>query len=403
MRRILLADADAFYVAVARALDPEGAGRAPLLIVGGSRESRGVVCSASYETRKFGVRSAMPITRALRLCPNAMCVPVPMKACGEKSAEIRKVLQLFTPIVEGASIDEWYLDMTGTEGVYHHEPLAATAERIRTAVHEATSLTLSIGGGTNKLIAKMAAARAKPDGVVIVEPGLEETFLRSCALAEIPLVGPKLQAWLAGRSMITVEDVFPFDVATLRQRAGLSAREATWLWNRVHGVDDVGVAHREVNRGLSRDETFAKDLHQDEDIERELLRLVTRAAADMRGDGLTARTVGVRLRDWDFRTRGAQRTLPEPVVSDRAILRVAHELLATLRKARRVPARLVGVKLTGLAPPQSEDQFGLFASSPPDLAGETERDRGLAQAIDRVRGKFGTKSILPGGIVEEKR
>jgi len=400
MRRILLADADAFYVAVARALDPEGAGRAALLIVGGSRESRGVVCSASYETRKFGVRSAMPIARALRLCPDAMCVPVPMKECGEKSAEIRAVLQRFTPVVEGASIDEWYLDMTGTEGVYHHEPLAATAERIRAAVHDATGLTLSIGGGTNKLIAKMAAARAKPDGVVIVEAGLEETFLRSCTLAEIPLVGPKLQAWLATRGMIAVEDVFPCDVAALRQRAGLSAREATWLWNRVHGVDEVGVAHREVNRGLSRDATFAKDLHQDEDIERELLRLVTRAAGDMRGAGLTARTVGVRLRDWDFRTRGAQRTLPEPVVSDRAILRVAHELLATLRKARRVPARLVGVKLTGLAPPQAPEQVALFVTASRD---ETERDRGLARAIDRVRGKFGTKSIVPGGIVEEQR
>jgi len=403
MRRILLVDADAFYVAVARALDPEGAGRAALLIVGGSRESRGVVCSASYETRKFGVRSAMPIARALRLCPDAMCVPVPMKACGEKSAEIRRVLQRFTPVVEGASIDEWYLDMGGTEGVYHHEPLAATAERIRAAVLDATGLTLSIGGGTNKLIAKMAAARAKPDGVVIVDAGLEEAFLRSCTLAEIPLVGPKLQAWLAARGFISVEDVFPYDVTTLRQRAGLSAREATWLWNRVHGVDEVDVAHREVNRGLSRDETFSKDLHLDADIERELLRLVTRAAADMRGAGLTARTVAVRLRDWDFRTRGAQRTLPEPVVSDRAILRVAHELLATLRKARRVPARLVGVELSGLAPPQTEDQFALFTSSPPDPEVESDRDRGLARAIDRVRGKFGTKSIVPGGIVEETR
>src|SRR3954463_16177572 len=113
--RILLADADAFFVGVPRLVDPEGAGKAPLLIVGGSRESRGVVCSASYETRKFGVRSAMPISRALRLCPNAMCVPVPMKACGVKSREIRQVLERYAPLVESASIDEWYLDLTGTE------------------------------------------------------------------------------------------------------------------------------------------------------------------------------------------------------------------------------------------------------------------------------------------------
>src|SRR5256885_5112103 len=130
-RRILLADADAFFVAVARFVDPEGAGREPLLIVGGTRESRGVVCSASYETRKYGVRSAMPISRALRLCPDAVCVPVPRKACWNKSREIREALQQFSPVVEGASVDEWYIDLTGTEGVYHHEPLAATAHRIR--------------------------------------------------------------------------------------------------------------------------------------------------------------------------------------------------------------------------------------------------------------------------------
>ena len=130
-RRILLADADAFFVAVARMVDPEGAGREPLLIVGGTRESRGVVCSASYEARKYGVRSAMPISRALRLCPQAMCVPVPRRVCGEKSREIRAVLGRYAPIVEGASVDEWYMDLGGTEGLYEHEELAVTAKRIR--------------------------------------------------------------------------------------------------------------------------------------------------------------------------------------------------------------------------------------------------------------------------------
>lgn len=395
MRRILLADADAFYVAVARAVDPAGAGRATLLIVGGSRDSRGVVCSASYEARKFGVRSAMPIARALRLCPGATCVPVPFKACGRKSAEIRAVLLRYAPIVEGASVDEWYLDLTGTEGVYHHEPLAATAERIRAGVREATGLTLSIGGGANKLIAKMAVARAKPDGVLIVDEGGEESFLRSCTLAEIPLVGPKFQARLAARGLITIEDLLRQDLATLKR--WMSDREATWLWNRAHGVDEDRVAHRGVNRSISRDETFGKDLEDDRDLERELLRLVTRAAADLRGDGLTARTVAVRLRDWDFRTRGAQRTLGEPVASDRVILRLAHELLATLRTARRVPARLVGVRLSHLMPARAADQLDLLTTM------ETERDRGLARAIDRVRGKFGTKSIIPGALNEDPR
>src|SRR5215216_2419756 len=125
--RILLVDADAFYVAVARIVDPDGAGRAPLLIVGGSAASRGVVCSASYEARKFGVRSAMPMARAMRLCPRALIVPVPRGACSAKSREIRRVLERYAPVVEGASIDEWYLDLGGTEGLYRDEPLAETA------------------------------------------------------------------------------------------------------------------------------------------------------------------------------------------------------------------------------------------------------------------------------------
>ena len=398
MARILLADADAFFVGVARLADPEGAGGAPLLIVGGSRDSRGVVCSASYETRKFGVRSAMPIARALRLCPNAMCVPVPFKACLAKSAEIRDLLKKFAPVVETASVDEWYMDLSGTEAVYHHESLHTTAQRIRQGVHQATGLTVSIGGGTNKLIAKLAVDRAKPSangaGIHIVDAGAEDAFLRSCTLADIPLVGPKFQARLAARGLITVEDVLRLNEAALRQ--WLSDREARWLWNRVHGIDGGSVHQRETARGLSRDETFSKDLHDDCDIERELLRLVTRAASDLRGDGLAVRTVAVRIRDWDFRTRSTQRTLPEPVISDRVILRVARELLGSLREARRVPARLVGVRLSGLLKSWKADQLSLFTT--PGASGETARDRRLSKAINGVRQKFGPKSIVPGGL-----
>lgn len=395
--RVLLADADAFFVAVARTVDPDGAGKAALLIVGGARDSRGIVCSASYEARKFGVRSAMSIAQALRLCPGAMCVPVPRKACAAKSAEIRKVLQRFAPVVEGASVDEWYLDLSGTEGVYHHEPLITTARRIREAVQQATGLTLSIGGGTNKLIAKMAVDRAKPRedpsraGVFIVEAGTEEAFLRTCTLAEIPGVGPKTQARLAARGLITVPDVLRHDLDALQR--WLSQREATWLWSRVHGIDDAVVVTRGANKGISRDETFNKDLDTDGEIERELFGLVTRAASDLRSDGLTARTVTVKLRDWDFRTRSAQRTLPDPVVADRAIMRVARELLAELRAFRRAPARLVGVRLSTLAPAESADQLTLFVEA--DRSGETQRDRLLTRAIDGVRRKFGDASILP--------
>jgi DNA polymerase IV len=403
-RRVLLADADAFFVAVARMVDPAGAGKARLLIVGGSRESRGVVCSASYETRKFGVRSAMPIARALRLCPNAMCVPVPRKACSVKSAEIRAVLGQFAPVVEGASIDEWYLDLGGTEGLYHHEPLATTAHRIRDAVRRVTRLSISIGGGTNKLIAKLAVERAKPkpgtdaDGVHVVEPGTEEEFLRTFSLAELPLVGPKFQVRLAARGMTTVPDVLERDLPALRRWLG--DREAEWLWDRVHGVSDSPVESHGEAKSISRDETFPEDLHEDRDLEHELLALVTRAASDLRGDGLAARTITVRIRDMDFRNRSAQRTLMEPVVSDRVILRVAKELLAKLRAARRVPARLLGVALSSLAQDPTADQLALFAAAVDPLA-ETERDRVLARTVDRVREKFGAKSIVPGGILGE--
>src|SRR6187402_2474184 len=180
-RRILLVDADAFFVAVARQEDPEGAGRAALLIVGGRPGSRGVVCSASYECRAFGVRSAMSIARALQLCPDATCVPVPRRACGQRSRDIQQVLAKFTPVVQASSIDEWYCDMGGTEALYGNESLADTARRIRTAVFEATGLSVSIGGGTSRLVAKMAVEVGKPKpgtgatGVHCVTSGDEES------------------------------------------------------------------------------------------------------------------------------------------------------------------------------------------------------------------------------------
>ncbi len=399
-RRILLADADAFFVAVARLVDPDGAGKTPLLIVGGTRESRGVVCSASYETRKFGVRSAMPISKALRLCPDAMCVPVPMRACGGKSREIRAVLERFSPVVEGASIDEWYMDLGGTEGVYHHEPLEETAQRMRAAVRAETGMAVSIGGGTNKLVAKLAVERAKPKpgsgatGVHIVASGSEGDFMRTVALADIPMVGPKFQERLASLGMKTGPDVLQYELPQLRRWLG--EREAEWLWARVHGDDDGVVDAGGEAKSISRDETFPQDLGNDDALERELLALVTRAAFDLRGDGLGARTITVKIRDMDFRTRSARRTLLEPVVSDRIMWKVARELLARLRSSRRVPARLLGVSLSSLAQDPKADQLALFETADP-LA-ETAKDRGLARAVDRVRERFGPQGIHPASL-----
>jgi DNA polymerase-4 len=382
-------------------VDPEGAGKAELLIVGGTAETRGVVCSASWETRKYGVRSAMPISRALRLCPQAVCVPVPRHACSEKSHEVRTVLEQFAPVVEGASIDEWYLDLGGTEGVYHNEPLGITAHRIRDAVKEETKLSISIGGGTNKLVAKLAVERAKPkpgsgaDGVHIVPPGTEDDFLKTFDLADIPMIGPKFQQRLGSLGMVTVPDVLQYDVATLTTWFG--KREAEWLWDRVHGVSDSEVESGGEAKSISRDETFPRDINDDRELEMELVALVTRAAFDLRSDGLTARTISVRIRDMDFRTRRAQKTLAEAVVSDRVILEVARELLAKLRKARHVPARLLSVGLSSLTQDPEADQTMMFAEKKDRLA-ETARDRVLARTIDRVREKFGRDSVLPATL-----
>lgn len=409
-RRILLADADAFFVAVARMADPEGAGRAPLLIVGGRPGSRGVVCSASYETRAYGVRSAMPIAQALKLCPDALCVPVPRGACSATSRAIAGVLARWTPVVEGASIDEWYLDLTGTETLYGNEPLDATARRIREMVHRETGMWLSIGGGTSKLVAKLAAERAKPrketggDGVRIVADGDEGEFLREFALAELPGIGPKMQAKLAALGLVRVDDVLPHDRATLARWLG--RRPAEWLWARVRGIHATPVESRAPARQMSRETTFDRDIRDTAHLASAIRGLGAKVAADLRGDRLSARTVTVKVKDHDFTTRLANRTLPEPIESDRAVVEVALPLLAKLRAARNVPARLVGVALGNLAPAADAEQLGLFGT----VAGAVERpqDRAISRAVDRVRERFGDTAIRTGakpvrGSVEELR
>jgi DNA polymerase-4 len=401
MPRILLADADAFFVAVARSVDPGGAGQAPLLIVGGRPGSRGVVCSASYETRAFGVRSAMSIAQALRLCPDAMCVPVPRQACTEASRAIRCVLERFTPVVEGASIDEWYLDLTGTEALYHHESLDTTAKRIRAAVGAETGFSLSVGGGSNKLIAKLAAERAKPSrsasagGVCIVPEGGEREFMMDVALAEIPGIGPKLQDKLRAVGLVTVRDALPHDRPTLDRWVG--AKTAAWLHDRIRGLNRTAVEPRDRSRQLSREETFDRDIAEPARLVSELRHLAAKVAADLRGDGLAARTITVKLRTNDFATHSAGRTLPEPVESDRGVSEPAVTLLDKLRAKHRAPARLVGVSLSNLTPARLAEQLAMF--EPPVIEGDTperERDRDLSRAVDRVRERFGDDAIRTG-------
>ena len=370
-RRILLVDCDAFFVQVARLEDPEGAGKAPMLIVGGSPTGRGVVTSASYEARAFGVRSAMPTAHALRLCPDATVVGVPRGSVSKRSKQVRSALEDLAPVVQAASVDEFYLDLTGTERLFAGESLEASAWRIRNEVLARTRISVSLGGGTRRVIAKLAATRAKPAGVYVVAPGEEQAFLNQLDLAQLPGVGPSL-------------------VESLKQRRG------AWLYRRVRGVDSSAVDPAERRKSISSERTFFTDLDQDDDLERRLLELVSSVGPTLRRKGWRTRTVTVKLRDHDFTTRQHSRTLPEAVESNSAIYSVARELLRELRTQRRVASRLLGVGLTGLVAAGDAHQLGLFEEP---VAGETERDRSLSRAVDKLTDRFGSDAVLPGRIM----
>jgi DNA polymerase-4 len=396
MRRILLLDCDQFFVQCARIADPEGAGREALLLVGGTAEGRGVVTSASYETRAFGVRSGMPTGRALRLCPRAKVVPVPGRVCGEKSRAIRVVLERFSPVVEPASVDEAYIDLTGTEALYHNEPVEQTARRIQSAVLDETNIVVSIGGGTSKTIAKIAAGSAKPGGVRIVAPGGEVDFLRTFSLDEIPGIGPVFAQELRRLGMVSVPDALRYDEPTLE--AWLGASRGAWLHRRIRGEDGGAVESHRDARQMSREETFPTDLDSDEELETELLALAVRLGMDLRGAGLRARTVTVKLRDSDFTTRTAAGSTPQGIESDRALYTLARNLLARLRSKRRAPARLIGIAASHFLDGPAT-QLTLFddASGAPI---ETERDRRLSRATDDLRKRFGRDVIHPGRLLD---
>jgi DNA polymerase IV len=394
-RRLLLLDCDQFFVQCARLADPAGAGREPLLLVGGSPEGRGVVTSASYETRRFGCRSAMPMAHALRLCPRAKVVPVPREMCGRKSREVRAVLARFTPLVEAASVDEAYLDLTGTEALYGRESLADTARRIQATVKAETKITVSAGGGTTRLVAKLAAERAKPAGVFVVEPGSEAEFMAGHELRDIPGVGPVLAERLRAMGLVSVRDALGLEAPELE--AMLGPGRGAWLHERIRGIGSDVVEPDSAAKSMSREETFPRDLQGDLELERELMTLAIRVASDLRRQALRARTVTVKIKDGDFRSRTASRTLDQPLESDRAILAVAMELLATLRTRRRTGARLLGVAVSHFSPVDEGTQLVLFDADSEAL--ETERDRRLSRVTDEIRARFGPGAIRPGRLV----
>ncbi len=398
MKRLLLVDCDQFFVQCARLADPEGAGREPLLLVGGAPDGRGVVTSASYETRAFGCHSAMPTAHALRLCPRARVVPVPREMCRRKSHEVRDVLARFAPVMEAASVDEAFLDLAGTEALYRGEPLRETALRIQAAVKADTAITVSIGGGTNRMVAKLAAERAKPAGVHIVEQGGESAFLEAFALAEIPGVGPVLADRLRTMGLVRVPDALPLTEAELEGMVGTG--RGAWLYERIRGRASDVLEPDAAAKSMSREETFPQDLQHDHELERELMALAMRVAADLRRQALRARTVTVKIKDADFRSRTASRTVDQPLESDRAILAIASELLVTLRRRRRVGARLLGVGVSHFSEQDEPTQLVLF-DDPADSPLESERDRRLSRATDHLRDRFGPGAVRPGRLLED--
>jgi DNA polymerase-4 len=390
-------DCDSFYVQVARLEDPEGVGREELLIVGGSPSGRGVVTSASYPVRAFGVRSGMPTGQALRLCPDAVVVPVARRACSARSKTVRKTLVRLAPVVQAASIDEFYLDLSGTERLLHGEPLGTTAQRIRTVVLEETGISVSIGGGTRKLVAKLAAGRAKPAGVHIVPPGQEAEFLKGFQLREIPGVGPNLAKALRDRGLVTVPDILPVERDWLCRWFGES--RGHWLWERVRGMDRSRVDPGEPRKSVSSERTFSTDIDDDGLLEKEILKLVTSVGGSLRRSGLRGRTVTVKIRDADFRTRTASFTFSETMEADATLFKVARELLVKLRTKRRGGVRLLGIGVSSLVEGEGLPQLELFQGGGPR---ESERDRTISRTVDGLKDRFGDKAVLPGGLLPER-
>ncbi len=392
--RILLVDCDAFYVQVARLEDPEGVGKTRLLLVGGSSTGRGVVTSASYAAREYGVRSAMPTAQALRLCPEATVVPVPRDACARRSHDIQKVLERLSPVVQAASIDEFYLDLSGTERLFATETLAVTAERIRRAVLEETRISVSIGGSTRRMIAKLAAGLAKPGGVHVVPPGREAEFMGKLDLAHIPGIGPAMVESLEQRGLVTVPDALALQEGWLQKWLG--DQRGTWLHQRIRGIDPTPVRSHEPRKSISSERTFSRDIDDNAELERQLMKLVVSIGGTLRKKNLRARTITVKIRDGDFTTRSAAHTLPDAVETDRAIVSVARSLFGELRSARPTKTRLLGVGLSNLIDRDVPSQTELFDE---DAALEGERDRALSRIMDDLRHRFGDQAVRPGGVL----
>jgi nucleotidyltransferase/DNA polymerase involved in DNA repair len=377
---ILHVDLDAFFAAVEQRDHPELRGK-PVIVGGGGARDRGVVSTASYEARVFGVRSAMPLRTAAALCPQAVFVPVNGRTYAKESRLVMEILRRFTPKVEPISIDEAFLDVAGSEALFGDAP--EIARRIRAAVHDERGLTASVGVATTRLVAKIASDLRKPDGLVVVPAGEEAAFLAPLAIERLWGVGPKTRVALADYGVRTIGDLATVPVDLLARRFG---KFGPVLHQRARGVDPAPVGIEAGAKSMSHEHTFMVDADDREEIERTLLSLAEGVAGRLRDGGVRASGVALKLRDSDFVTVTRQRTFPEPtdLAEDlyRAVLELARPELRAVA-SRGLKVRLLGVAAFNL---WASDQIGLWA-------GASDRRHRAAEAIDAVRKKYGRKAI----------
>jgi DNA polymerase-4 len=384
---ILHVDMDAFYASVESLKEPSLRGK-PVIV--GGQGGRGVVTSASYEAREFGVHSAMPMVRARRLCPHAAFVSNDFDSYLTYSRKIREIFLSVTPLVEPLSLDEAFLDVAGSKRLFGSPETIAALVKERIA---GLGLTCTVGVAPNKFLAKLASARGKPDGLLVVpEAGIRE-FLHPLPIGALWGVGPQTGQALHRLGLKTVADVAAIPRRTLERAVGESL--GSHLHHLANGVDDRSVVPGEAAKSIGSEETFPHDLDSTEEILREILRLADRTAERLRSGGHCGRTVTLKVRYANFNTITRSKTMPDAIDTPSEIYEVARALYLRLEKGvQRV--RLVGVSISGLEVGPPKRQLLLMEESPQRL-----RWSEASKAVDSIRDRFGRDSVGPARLLDD--
>jgi len=381
-RALLHVDMDAFYASVELLDDPSLAGKP--VVVGGSPTGRGVIAAASYEARRYGIRSAMPAARAVRLCPDAVFVRPRMARYGELSAQVMAILREYTPLVEQLSIDEAFLDVTGCQRLFG--PAPAIGRTIKQRIADEVGLTASVGVAPNKFLAKLASDLEKPDGFVVITAAGARERLAALPVGRLWGVGRVTAAALAGRGVETVADLLAVPPAQLHAWFGDLAGHLRRL---AIGEDDRPVVPVHEAKSVGNETTFAEDIADAAELQAVVDHLAEKVAWRLRRHGLRGRTVTLKARYPDFTTHTRSLTLAHPTQATVEVREAARELLARRLERRGRPLRLVGVTVSHLEP-AGAGQGELFAD-PRDA-----RERELDRVMDRVNDRFG-KVLRRGG------